>query len=121
MAPPGVSHQIIAAALAVEIGLAVGPNPPRLLGAQPGRACSARDAAPRPFRDRHNGDLRAAVEQLPGRPRRTAEQIGATVYRRDAEGWNETAVGAGERLRLDAVGLDIALGDLDCGVPGLSV
>jgi Uma2 family endonuclease len=49
------------------------------------------------------------------------ERVGATVYRREAEAWVEIAVGAGERLRLETVGLDIAVADLYRGVPGLSL
>lgn len=33
------------------------------------------------------------------------ERVGATVYRREAEGWVEIAIGAGERLRLETIGL----------------
>lgn len=47
------------------------------------------------------------------------ERIGATVYRRKSAGWAEIAVGAGERLQLETVGLDIARADLYRGIPGL--
>ena len=49
------------------------------------------------------------------------ERVGATVYRRAEDGWltiEHTAADA--RLQLDTVGLDIALGSLYHGIPGLS-
>lgn len=157
MAPPGTRHQIIAAALTVEIGLAVRSNLP---------GCSVHSQAgiaPQGVRgrDHFETDITVTCERLSNSYRgiladpllivevlspstdrddvfvklpayqRIAslreilfvetERVGATFYRRGAEGWIETAVGAGERLRLDSVGLDIALGDLYRGVPGLSV
>ena len=49
------------------------------------------------------------------------ERVGARVYRRVEDGWLtiEHAVGDA-RLQLDTVGLDIALGSLYRGIPGLS-
>ena len=49
------------------------------------------------------------------------ERVGATVYRRTEDGWLtiEHAV-ADARLQLDTVRLDIALGSLYRGIPGLS-
>jgi Uma2 family endonuclease len=47
------------------------------------------------------------------------ERVGATVYRRGADGWAEIALGAQDRLRLETIGLDTALADLYRGVPGL--
>jgi Uma2 family endonuclease len=46
------------------------------------------------------------------------ERVGATVYRRAAEGWAAIAVGPDDRLLLETVGLDIALTDLYRGIPG---
>ena len=47
--------------------------------------------------------------------------IGATVYRRAGDGWQTITLAApDERLQLDTVGLDIALGGLYRGIPGLS-
>ena len=47
------------------------------------------------------------------------ERIGATVYRRTAEEWATIALGTQDRLRLETIGLDVALADLYRGVPGL--
>jgi Uma2 family endonuclease len=156
MAPPAFPRQIIAAALTVEIGLAVRSNLP---------GCSVRSQAgiaPHGVqgRDHFETDITVTCEPLPGgyrgilaAPLRIVEvvsastdpddvfvkspvyqrisslreilyieteRVGAAVYRRAAEGWVEIAVGAGEWLRLETVGLDIALRDLYRGVPGLS-
>jgi Uma2 family endonuclease len=49
------------------------------------------------------------------------ERVGATVYRRGDAGWQTTNLAAADaRLQLDTVGLDIALGSLYRGIPGLS-
>jgi Uma2 family endonuclease len=48
------------------------------------------------------------------------ERVGATVYRRTQANWVTIAVEAPDRLRLDTIGLDMALADLYGGVPGLS-
>jgi Uma2 family endonuclease len=49
------------------------------------------------------------------------ERVGATVYRRSADGWQTIELAAADaRLQLDTVGLDIALGSLYRGIPGLS-
>ena len=49
------------------------------------------------------------------------ERVGATVYRRDGSDWEEMdLVGPEARLQLDTVGLNIALGILYRGIPGLS-
>ena len=48
------------------------------------------------------------------------ERIGATVYRRAGEDWQTIELAAPEaRLRLETVGLDIALSSLYRGIPGL--
>ena len=155
MAPPGMSHQIIAAALTVEIGLAVRSNLSSCsVHSQAGIApqgVQGRDhfetditVTCEPLSSSYRGILAAPLlivevlspstdrddlfVKLPAYQRIPSlreilyvetERIGATVYRREAEGWVEIAVGAGERLQLDTVGLDIVLGDLYRGVPGL--
>jgi len=49
------------------------------------------------------------------------ERVGATVYRRRERGWAEIGItSADARLQLETVGLDIALGALYRGIPGLS-
>jgi Uma2 family endonuclease len=48
------------------------------------------------------------------------ERIGATVYRRAADGWQTIDLTPDARLRLETVGLDIALVALYRGIPGLS-
>jgi Uma2 family endonuclease len=49
------------------------------------------------------------------------ERIGATVYRRTEDGWQTLEIGGLDaRLQLGTVGLDIALGTLYRGIPGLS-
>jgi Uma2 family endonuclease len=49
------------------------------------------------------------------------EQVGATIYRRDGSDWEAMdLVGPEARLQLETVGLDIALGTLFRGIPGLS-
>lgn len=50
-----------------------------------------------------------------------SERVGATVYRRSGEGWKTIELVATDaRLQLDTVRLDIALGSLYRGIPGLS-
>ena len=49
------------------------------------------------------------------------ERVEATVHRRDGSDWEAIdLVGPEARLQLDTVGLDIALGTLYRGIPGLS-
>jgi Uma2 family endonuclease len=49
------------------------------------------------------------------------EHLGATVYRRSAEGWQTIEVNGPEaRLNLETVGLDIPLAALYRGIPGLA-
>jgi Uma2 family endonuclease len=49
------------------------------------------------------------------------ERVGATVYRRGAQGWQTTEFAAPDaRLQLETVGLDIVLSSLYGGIPGLS-
>jgi Uma2 family endonuclease len=49
------------------------------------------------------------------------ERVAATVYRRSAAGWQTIELAeADAQLQLDTVGLDIALGSLYRGIPGLS-
>ncbi len=49
------------------------------------------------------------------------ERVGATVYRRSVDGWQTIELAAADaRLQLYTVGLDIALGSLYRGIPGLS-
>jgi Uma2 family endonuclease len=48
------------------------------------------------------------------------ERIGATVYRRADESWQTINLDPGAQLRLETVGLDIALAALYRGIPGLS-
>jgi Uma2 family endonuclease len=156
MAPRAIPHQIVAAALTLEIGLAVRANLP---------GCSVHSQggiAPHGVsgRDHFETDIAVTCEPLSGSYRgiisgpllivevlspstdrddvfikllayrRIAslqetlyvetERVGATVYRRAADGWAEIAVGAQDRLRLDTIGLDIPLADLYRGVPGPS-
>src|SRR5215472_8446086 len=48
-------------------------------------------------------------------------RVGAAVYRRRERGWEEIRItSADARLQLETVGLDIALGALYRGIPGLS-
>ena len=50
-----------------------------------------------------------------------SERVAATLYRRNGEGWETIEIlGADARLHLETIGLDVALGDLYRGVPGLS-
>ncbi len=50
-----------------------------------------------------------------------SERVAATVYRRADDGWQTVEViGPVARLHLDTIGLDIALGAVYRGVPGLS-
>lgn len=48
------------------------------------------------------------------------EGIGATVYRRAGNDWTTIAVGGGDRLRLETIGLDMPLAELYRHVPGLA-
>ena len=48
------------------------------------------------------------------------ERVGATIHRRSDAGWVAIAIGGEDRLRLETVGLDIALSSLYRGIPGLS-
>lgn len=49
------------------------------------------------------------------------ERVGATVYRRGGGGWQTIELAApNARLQLETVGLDIELGSLYRGIPGLS-
>jgi Uma2 family endonuclease len=48
------------------------------------------------------------------------ERMGAAVYRRDGGNWAATVVGERDRLRLETIGIDVALADLYRGVPGLT-
>jgi Uma2 family endonuclease len=49
------------------------------------------------------------------------ERVGATAYRRDGSDWEAIdLVGPDARLQLETVGLNIALGTLYRGIPGLS-
>ena len=48
------------------------------------------------------------------------ERVAATVYRRQADGWDETtAEGPEARLRLATIGLDVPLAAIYRGVPRL--
>jgi Uma2 family endonuclease len=50
-----------------------------------------------------------------------SEKVAATVYRRQADGWDTIEIAGPEaRLELYSIGLDIPLGDGYRGVPGLS-
>ncbi len=50
-----------------------------------------------------------------------SQRIAATLYRRSGEGWETIELDGGDaRLRLQTIGLDIALSSLYRGVPGLS-
>jgi Uma2 family endonuclease len=51
-----------------------------------------------------------------------SEQVAATVYRRAGDGWDTIRLnGPDARLRLDTIGLDIALSAVYRGVPGLAI
>jgi len=50
-----------------------------------------------------------------------SQAVAATVYRRQADGWDTIEIaGSDARLQLYTIGLDIPLGDVYRGVPGLS-
>jgi Uma2 family endonuclease len=50
-----------------------------------------------------------------------SQEVAATVYRRQADGWDTIKIaGPGTRLELYTIGLDIPLGEVYRGVPGLS-
>jgi Uma2 family endonuclease len=49
------------------------------------------------------------------------QRVGATIYRRNEAGWTAIAVSGDDRLRLETVGLDIALAALYRGIPGLGL
>lgn len=50
-----------------------------------------------------------------------SERVAATIYRRQADGWDAIEVsGPDARLQLHTIGLDIALGAVYRGVPGLT-
>ncbi|HEX3863484.1 MAG TPA: Uma2 family endonuclease [Stellaceae bacterium] len=48
-----------------------------------------------------------------------SQQIAATVYRRAGAQWQAIELGGDARLRLDTIGLDVALAEIYLGVPGL--
>ena len=50
-----------------------------------------------------------------------SERVAATIYRRQADGWDAVEIGGPEaRLQLATIGLDIPLGTVYRGLPGLS-
>jgi Uma2 family endonuclease len=113
MAPPATSHQLIAATLTIEIGLAVRTNLP---------GCSVRSQAgiaPHGVLGRDHFE----TERIPSLREILyveTEQVGAMVYRRgDASNWFTIAVAATDPLRLETIGLDIPLSDLYRSIPGL--
>jgi Uma2 family endonuclease len=156
MAPPAFPHQIIAAALTLEIGLAVRANLPRCsVHSQAGIAphgVSGRDhfetditVTCEPLSGSYRGIVAAPLlivevlspstdrddvfVKLPAYQRIASlqeilyvetERVEATVYRRDGSTWTTITVTARDRLRLDTIGLDIALSDLYRGIPGLA-
>ncbi len=157
MAPPAIPHQIIAAALTIEIGLAVRANLPGCsVHSQGGIAphgVSGRDhfetditVTCASLADSYRGIIPAPLlivevlspstdrddvfVKLPAYQRIASLQeilyvetarVGATVYRRNPEGWLALTIGATERLRLDTIGLDLPLAELYRSLPGLSL
>ena len=157
MAPPAIPHQIIAAALALEIGLAVRAHLPG------GSVRSQAGIAPHGVRgrDHFETDILVTCEppsrgyrgiaeepllivevlspstdrddvltKLPAYQRVASlreilyietERIGATVYRRNGGKWQTIDLSGGQaRLQLKTIGLDLPLGNIYRGVPGLS-
>jgi Uma2 family endonuclease len=155
MAPPAIPHQIVAANLTIEIGLAVRHNrpdcttrsqagvaPQGLLGrnhfetditvtcegagfkgiaAEPVLIVEVQ--SPSTERDDHFVKLPQyqAIPSLIEILYIESERVAATVYRRQADGWDTIEIsGADARLQLATIGLDIPLGAVYRGVPGLS-
>jgi Uma2 family endonuclease len=155
MAPPAIPHQIIAANLTIEIGLAVRRNrpgcttrsqagiaPQGVLGrnhfetditvtCEPGgyRGIAAEPLliveilSPSTERDDHFVKLPQyqAIPSLREILYVESERVAATIYRRVGEGWDAIEIsGPDARLHLATIGLDMPLGAIYRGVPGLS-
>jgi Uma2 family endonuclease len=154
MAPPAIPHQIIAANLTIEIGLAVRQNrpgcttrsqagiaPQGLLGRNHFETDITVTCEPSGYRGIAAEPL-LIVEILPPSTERDdhfvklphyqatpslreilyveSERVAATVYRRQADGWDAIEIdGPDAHLELLTIGLDLPLGAIYRGVPDL--